>query len=110
METETRACVNLEKFIDYIQKNYRSSLVPVDYEIITEIADNYPREEIIKAMNYCKSKKSNSLMYLKDALSKKYYEDLDNSIVPDWMNKDLKAEPLSDEEKQEMEELLKEFK
>lgn len=91
--TETRACVNLEKLISYIETNYRSNLVPVDYEILKEISETYKSEEILKAIQYCKKQNSNSLKYLQDALSKKYYGDF--QTVPDWMNKTIEIEKLS---------------
>lgn len=91
--TETRACVKLEKLISYIETNYRSNLVPIDYEILKEISEKYKSEEILKAIQYCKKQKSNSLKYLQDALSKKYYGDF--QIVPDWMNKTIELEKLS---------------
>lgn len=91
--TETRACVKLEKLISYIETNYRSDLVPIDYEILKEISEKYKSEEILKAIQYCKKQKSNSLKYLQDALSKKYYGDF--QMVPDWMNKTIELEKLS---------------
>lgn len=91
--TETRACVNLEKLISYIETNYRSNLVPIDYEILKEISEKYKSEEILRAIQYCKKQNSNSLKYLQDALSKKYYGDF--QIVPDWMNKTIEIEKLS---------------
>lgn len=91
--TETRACVNLEKLISYIETNYRSNLVPIDYEILKEISEKYKSEEILRAIQYCKKQNSNSLKYLQDALSKKYYGDF--QTVPDWMNKTIEIEKLS---------------
>lgn len=91
--TETRACVKLEKLISYIETNYRSNLVPIDSEILKEISEKYKSKEILKAIQYCKRQNSNSLRYLQDALSKKYYGDF--QIVPDWMNKTIKVEKLT---------------
>lgn len=91
--TETRACVNLEKLISYIETNYRSNLVPIDYEILKEISEKYKSEEILRAIQYCKKQNSNSLKYLQDALSKKYYGDF--QTVSDWMNKTIEIEKLS---------------
>lgn len=91
--TETRACAKLEKLISYIETNYRSNLVPIDYEILKEISEKYKSKEILKAIQYCKKQNSNSLRYLQDALSKKYYGYF--RIIPDWMNKTIELEKLS---------------
>ena len=96
---KTEACVrDKQKFFNYIQENYRSSLNSIDYDILTDIAENYSSPEIIKAINYCKAKSSNSLMYLKDALNKKYYELDIKAIRPDWMDKEIKEKPLTEED------------
>lgn len=93
--TETRACVNHEKLVSYIEANYRSNLVPIDYEILKEISEKFKREEILKAIQYCKKRKSNSLKYLYDALQKKYYGDC--QLPPKWMEKDFTKEALNAE-------------
>ena len=95
--TETHACVNLEKLISYVEANYRSNLVPVDYEILKEISETYKSAEILKAIQYCKAQKSNSLKYLQDALSKKYYGEI--QIIPEWMDKAVKKLMLNGDDK-----------
>ena len=68
MGTGTRR-VRFDKFIDYIQENYRTRLNSKDYEFLQEIADHYTADEIINAISYCKEKKSDSLIYLQQILS-----------------------------------------
>lgn len=100
MGTGTRR-VRFDKFIDYIQENYRTRLNPRDYEFLQEIADNYTAEEIMNAITYCKEKKSDSLIYLQDALKNKYYQQEKTiSEEPKWFKEELKAEPLDDEDKE----------
>ena len=100
MGTGTRR-VRFDKFIDYIQENYRTRLNPKDYEFLQEIADNYTAEEIINAITYCKEKKSDSLIYLQDALKNKYYQQEKTiSEEPKWFKEELKAEPLDAEDKE----------
>ena len=100
MGTGTRR-VRFDKFIDYIQENYRTRLNPKDYEFLQEIADNYTADEIMNAITYCKEKKSDSLIYLQDALKNKYYQQEKTiSEEPKWFKEELKAEPLDDEDKE----------
>lgn len=100
MGTGTRR-VRFDKFIDYIQENYRMHLNPKDYEFLQEIADNYTADEIMNAITYCKEKKSDSLIYLQDALKNKYYQQEKTiSEEPKWFKEELKAEPLDEEDKE----------
>ena len=99
IETTTRR-VNFEKFIDYVQENYRIKLNDIDYEILHEIANTYSREEIKLALDYCKEKKTDSLIYLQQALKQKYYQNEKISIVPKWLDMEIKAEPLTEEDKE----------
>ncbi len=92
--------VNLNKFITYVETNYRTNLNSMDYEILKEIAKEYPAQEIKLALDYCKGKKTNSLIYLQDALNKKYYQNEQVGIVPSWIDEELKAEPLDEEDKE----------
>lgn len=100
MGTGTRR-VRFDKFIDYIQENYRTRLNSKDYEFLQEIADNYTAEEIMNAISYCKEKKSDSLIYLQDTLKNKYYrQEKIMSEEPKWFKEELKAVPLDDEDKE----------
>ena len=100
MGTGTRR-VRFDKFIDYIQENYRTRLNSIDYEFLQEIADNYTAEEIMNAISYCKEKKSDSLIYLQDALKNKYYQqEKTTSEEPKWFKEELKAEPLDEKDKE----------
>lgn len=86
--------VRFDDFIDYIQTNYRMHLNSKDYEFLEEISENYFADEVMKAIEYCKSKKSDSLIYLRDALSNKYYENQSktNAIEPKWLNQEINSE------------------
>lgn len=90
--------VRFEDFINYIQENYRANLNSRDYEILEIIANNYASKEILKALKYCKEKKVDSLLYLQDALMKKYYQD--EAEVPNWFIEEIKSESLSEEDKE----------
>lgn len=85
--------VRFDDFIDYIQKNYRMYLNSKDYEFLQEISENYFADEIMNAIDYCKKKKSDSLIYLRDALSNKYYEEQGSKkIEPRWLNQEIVPE------------------
>lgn len=97
MKNEERT-INFEKFIDYVQNNYRQKLNDIDYELLNEIANNYNKRDIFDALKYCK-KRSNSLLYLIDALENEYYkESKSENLIPSWFEEDLKPEPLDDED------------
>ena len=93
--------VRFGDFIDYIQKNYRMHLNSRDYEMLETIANNYNSEEIMKAIEYSKSRGSDSLKYLQDALREKYYQSQKvEEKGPEWLEKEVKKEPLDEEEKE----------
>ena len=72
-----------------------------DYEFLQEIADNYTAEEIINAITYCKEKKSDSLIYLQDALKNKYYQQkAEKEYEPSWLNLEIESEELDEEDKE----------
>ena len=99
MGTGTRR-VRFDKFIDYIQENYRMHLNAKAYEFLQEIADNYTAEEIINAITYCKEKKSDSLIYLQDALKNKYYQqEIKKDHEPSWLNLEIESEELDEKDK-----------
>ena len=100
MGTGTRR-VRFDKFIDYIQENYRTRLNSKDYEFLQEIADHYTADEIINAISYCKEKKSDSLIYLQDALKNKYYQQkAEKEYEPSWLNLEIESEELDEEDKE----------
>ncbi len=91
--------VRFDKFVDYIQKNYRMHLNSRDYEMLQAIADDYNADEIMKAIEYSKNRGSDSLIYLQDALKNKYYQSQkEEEKGPDWLEKEVKKEPLDEEE------------
>lgn len=93
--------INLDMFINYVQENFRKNLYPMDYEILQNIANENKKEDIIKAINYCKEKKIDSIKYLQRVLTNKFYEEekeiLDN---PKWLTEEIITEPLSKEDRQ----------
>ncbi len=111
METKQRR-VNLNKLITYIEKNYRTNLNERDYEFIKTIADSYLSKEIKLAIDYCKNKKTDSLVYLQDALAKKYYINKKQETVPNWIsNSELcVSDPMTKQEEKELENILKKYK
>lgn len=97
--------VAFDKIVDYVQGNYRKNMNNRDYEYLVQIYD-FDFEDIKNAVEYCKSKNTDSLVYLLKALKEGYAK---KQICPSWMDKELKKEPLSDKELLEVKELYKEF-
>ena len=102
--------VRFDDFIDYIQKNYRMHLNSKDYEMLKAIADTYNSEEIMKAIEYSKNRGSDSLIYLQDALRDKYYQSqAKDEKKPEWLDKEVKKEPLDEEDKKYAREFYKKY-
>lgn len=97
------AVVNV--LIDYVLRINNKKLVKNHIEAIASQWKRLSIETASEAMNqaekeYKKHKKSN---VTKEKIEKK-------DILPSWFNKEIKKEELSDEEKREFEDLVKEFK
>lgn len=105
---ETRR-VNLNRLIDYVQENYRKLTGGRDYELLQTIADTYPAEEIKQALDYCKEKKTDSLIYLQDALRHKYYLSKPKPNEPSWLNETFEKEPLDEKDIAYFKEHFKQF-
>ena len=101
--------VRFDKFIIYIQENYRINLNSQDYEILQEIADNYSPKEIMLAIEYCKQKKTDSLFYLQKTLIKKYYQNEKQVELPNWLENEMKSEPLDEEDKKWLRNFYKKY-
>lgn len=101
--------VRFDEFITYIQENYRINLNSRDYEVLQTIADNYSAKEIMLAIDYCKQKKTDSLFYLQDALTKKYYQSEKQVDVPNWFEDEIKTEPLSEDDKKWLRNFYKKY-
>lgn len=102
MENKPRR-VRFEKFIDYIQKEYRQCVLNnKDYEILEKLSKEYSANEIKQALDYCKNQKTDSLVYLEKCLLNKYYEQDGIVDVPEWIQHPeiCKSEPLSEEDKE----------
>lgn len=91
---------NIHSLLKYIQENYRHVLLKEDFKIINSINDNFSNSEIIKGINYCLTKKTNSLKYLEKTLENKYYEMSSVSASPPWFYENIVAEPLIANEKE----------
>lgn len=89
-----------DSFKKYIVNNYRSNLNDRDEELLQVIADDYSVKEIKQAVAYCKSEKTDSLVYLQKALAEKYYQNTKVGIEPKWLNQEFKSEPLDEEDKE----------
>lgn len=112
MEKKPRR-VRFEKFVDYIQKEYRQCVLnSKDYEILEKLSKEYLAKEIKQALDYCKNQKTDSLVYLEKCLVNKYYEQEETIGIPKWIQHPeiCKAEPLTKEEQKELEEILKKYK
>ena len=87
---------NIHSLLKYIQENYRHVLLKEDFKIINSINDNFSNSEIIKGIEYCLSRKTNSLKYLEKTLKNKYYETVEP--LPSWLNETTVSEPLTEDD------------
>jgi len=93
--------VRFEKFVEYIQENYRMHVNSKDYEMLETIAKDYSAEEIMKAIEYSKSRGSDSLIYLQKVLKNKYYQvQKEEEKTPEWLDTEIKCELIDEEDKE----------
>lgn len=80
---------------DIIQKNYRSVLNVIDYQIIEQIESKYSLEQVNDAINVAKKCNTDSLRYLVKVLESKLIKE---NKTPDWLNKEIVNEKLTNED------------
>ena len=101
--------MNITKLIEYIEQNFRKTLYRIDYEILDDISkQNFSEEQIKNAVEICKQNNTDSVKYLQRVIQNTKTEE---TKKPSWyeIQDEIKAVPLSAEERKEMEELLKPF-
>ena len=104
---------NIERYIDEIQQ-FKPVLTSSDYEIIKKIASKYSLEQVKQALAISKQNNAYSVKYLLQVLVNGIKEKSpikSPSNVPNWLNKDIQAKPMSDDElldlQREFEKILK---
>lgn len=108
IEVEARR-VNFAKFTDYIQKNYRKNLNECDYKILQAITNTYSNNEIKLALDYCKDKGTDSLIYLQKCLKQGYYKNNNENKTPSWFEEDLSGDSLDEEDKEWLRNFYKKY-
>ena len=101
--------MNIDSLIDYVEQNFRTTLYGIDYEILESISkSNYSESQIKEAVNRCKENNTDSIKYLQKVLINMKQNNI-SIQKPSWMDTNIKAEKCSDEELQELQEMMKEF-
>lgn len=107
---------------DFIESEFGRPLSPTEYEVISSWKDNdltryaikqailngAPRIKYIQAI--LDSYKTKNIKSVQEAQNDEIKFKNKNQSLPDWFEKDIKSEPISEEEKNELEKMLKEFK
>ena len=92
---------------DLFEKKLGIMLSPNDYEIITRLQETYTESEIKNALEIAYQNNAKKVQYVVKIL---YNQSKDN--LPEWFNKGYKAEPLTEEDIEEVQnaiECLKDF-
>lgn len=100
---------NIERYIEEIEK-FKPVLTSSDYEIIKKIASKYSLEQVKQALAISKQNNAYSVKYLLQVLVNGIKEKSPikspSKIAPNWLNEDIQAKPMSEDE---LLELQKEF-
>lgn len=90
---------------EFIEEKLGRTLSPFEYETIKSWLDKYTEEEIKKAVEIAYTNNARNINYIRSVLFAKKVE-----IITSWLNKEIKNEPMTKEELDEWNELMKEFK
>lgn len=90
---------------EFIEEKLGRTLSPFEYETIESWLDKYTEEEIKKAVEIAYTNNARTLNYIKTVLFSKKPE-----AIPKWIDKEIKNEYMTQEEIDEFNDLLKEFK
>ena len=100
---------NIERYIEEIEQ-FKPMLTSSDYEIIKKIASKYSLEQVKQALAISKQNNAYSVKYLLQVLVNGIKEKSPikspSKITPNWLNEDIQAKPMSEDE---LLELQKEF-
>ena len=112
--------VNNNNLYEYIENNLGRTLSPIEYELISTWDDNELTRYAVKqtVLNRATSLKyTQAILNAYKAKGIKSVEEAEQhnfktskNNIPNWMNRDIKAEMITKEEKQELDDLLMEFK
>lgn len=90
---------------EFIEEKLGRTLSSYEYILIDEWTKIYTEEEIKKAFEIASINNARTLNYVKSVLFSKKPE-----TTPNWFDKEIKNEPMTKEELEEWNELMKEFK
>jgi hypothetical protein len=90
---------NIERYIEEIQQ-FKPVLNSSDYEIIKKIASKYSLEQVKQALAISKQNNAYSIKYLLQVLVNgiKEKSPIKSPSAPEWLNQDIQATPMSEEE------------
>lgn len=92
---------NIERYIEEIEK-FKPVLTSSDYEIIKKIASKYSLEQVKQALAISKQNNAYSIKYLLQVLVNGIKEKSPikspSKIAPNWLNEDIQANPMSEDE------------
>lgn len=90
---------------EFIEEKLGRTLSPYEYILIDEWAKTYTEDEIKKAFETASINNARTINYVKSVLFSKKPQ-----TTPSWFNKEIKNEPMTQEELKEWNEIMKEFK
>ena len=90
---------------EFIEEKLGRTLSPYEYELIESWLNTYTEDEIKRAFEISSNNNARNINYVKSVLLGKKEE-----TTPNWLNKEIKNEPMTEAELKEFEDLLKEFK
>ena len=93
---------------DYYQEEI-GELSPRQYEIINNWINEYGIDKIKEAINISCDNNVKTFHYIKSIITNGVYKNK-KEIKPEWIDKEVNQEQMSDEELEELEDLFKEFK
>lgn len=90
---------------EFIEEKLGRTLSPFEYITIDEWTKIYTEDEIKRAFEIASINNARTINYVKSVLFSKKPQ-----TTPNWLNKEIKNEPMTQEEIDEFNDLLKEFK
>ena len=88
-----------------IEKNFNRTISPIEYQKIQVWLEDFNKEVLIKAINEAVLNNKKTFSYINGIL--KNWKT--NGEVPDWFDKEIPRKEITEEEKREMEDLIKNF-
>ena len=88
-----------------IEKNFNRTISPIEYQKIQVWLEDFDKEVVIKAINEAVLNNKKTFSYVNGIL--KNWKS--NQELPDWFDKEIPRQEITEEEKREMEDLIKNF-